>query len=40
MRLNKFVPRQILDAVSICLPNDLHAIAVKIAAENGKHIIL
>jgi predicted dehydrogenase len=28
-----------IDAVDIGLPNDLHVIAVQLAAENGKHVI-
>jgi predicted dehydrogenase len=28
-----------IDAISVALPNDLHLPAVKLAAENGKHVI-
>ena len=37
--LEKLCSSPDLDAISVALPNDLHLPAVKLAAENGKHVI-
>jgi predicted dehydrogenase len=37
--IDKICTSKDVDVVMICIPNDLHSRAAKLAAENGKHII-
>jgi len=37
---NDFLNEKSIDAVHICLPNNLHFKVAKIALENGKHVLL
>jgi len=37
---NKLLQRSDVDAVSVCVPNDLHAEVAIAVAESGKHILL